>query len=163
MLYLLEIHPYRWVILDLSSELDNNLEENKNRPRTFSLLLLFSLLFHFFLLRASALRAEFEWIEPPTRSDVLNEVYICTKLTSDSTPCEISTHLLVRLKEVLKTYSSSPAGEKYTKKAGTNLIKVILVCSCSCFDFCLIFVRSLKYPLTPYRIFKIYLLSKSLN
>lgn len=73
---------------------------------------------------ASTLRAEFEWNEPSQRSEILNEVFTCTKLTSDLTACEISTQLLIRLREVLKTYASSPAGEKYTKKVGSNLMKI---------------------------------------
>lgn len=70
------------------------------------------------------MRADFEWIEPANKSEVLNEAFICTKLTSEATACEMSSQLLIRLREILKTYASSPQGEKYAKKIAANVLRV---------------------------------------
>jgi hypothetical protein len=58
------------------------------------------------------------------KSDILNEAFICTKLTNEATPCELSSQLLIRLREILKTYANSPAGEKFSKKVSTTVLKV---------------------------------------
>lgn len=72
----------------------------------------------------SLVRSEFDWIEPETKSDIINEAYICTKLSTDINPCELSTQLLLKLREILKSFVQSPGAEKYYKKSNTRLCKL---------------------------------------
>jgi hypothetical protein len=66
--------------------------------------------------------APFEW-EPTKanapKSEALNEIVVCTSTTYSNRPCELSIQLLSKLREILRTFSQSPAGEKLCKKKDT--------------------------------------------
>eukprot|EP00981_Chlorochromonas_danica_P010228 scaffold3058_cov165-Ochromonas_danica.AAC.19 len=71
-------------------------------------------------------RIQFTWAEAETKTDIVNEVYTCTQLDTTMDPCEISAGLVLRLREILKSYAHSSAAEKYCSKTNGQLRKISL-------------------------------------
>lgn len=69
-------------------------------------------------------RVQFSWVESDVKSDIVNEAYICTKFEAGSA-CELSTGLIVQLREILKSFAQSSSAEKYlTRSNGICRIKI---------------------------------------
>lgn len=77
------------------------------------------------IFRAAANGAtDFTWIENDSKSENLNESVICKSINSNTSPCELSVQLLSRLREILRTYCQSPAGQKLCKKTPAGSLKL---------------------------------------
>lgn len=69
---------------------------------------------------------DFEWTSNTKRNpEVFNEVVICTKINSNILPHVLSHELLLKLREIIKSYAKSSAGAPFCKKeANGNILRL---------------------------------------
>eukprot|EP01035_Chromulina_nebulosa_P017607 gene17607-23181_t len=66
---------------------------------------------------------EFSWSDNDNKKDILNEAFICTTTEENVNACDLSYKLLCTLREMLKTFSSSPGYRDQVRSLGGRNIE----------------------------------------